>query len=352
MKNNFKQMLLVCTALFLLSGVFAQNVSLNMLVLNGGMVPLGGTGVVKATVNASTGTAGQSNAVAAGKLQIQITVPPSLVISATQNSLPAGWVVRSNNGTFINICNSTATIEVNDAVDLLVQLDGITATTGAPTMSGAISFRTNCTGPGSLAGDNPSDNSSQAGFSVSSTVPVKLTKLTVGLTDCKPVLQWETDLEINSSKFEIERTNQSSTQWTTIGTLLAQGNSATKSNYQFIDESIAGSSKKEMYRLKMIDRDGRFSYSKILPVSLNCRTSQVNIYPNPVSTGTLTVNLVGVGESAEARLMGYNGQVLLKSTLKMGVSSINVTNIANGEYILDIDFGNGIKETTKVLLQR
>lgn len=352
MKNKFKKILLAFAGSFILSAAISQNVSLNMLVLNSGLVPLGGNGTVQATVNATIGTAGQTNAVAAGKINVQITVPPSLLISATQNNLPAGWIVRNNNGTVINLCNSAATIDVNTAVNLLVDLQGVTATTGSPSLSGQISFRTNCNAPGSLTGDNVSDNSSQAGFSVAGTVPVRLTNFNAALINCKPVLNWVTENEVNSSRFEIERSDQNAAPWIFVGAIQAQGNTAVRSTYNFVDETIPATSKKILYRLKSIDEDGRYTYSTVLPVFINCRTAQVNVYPNPVQNGNLNISLSGGSEAAEATLLSYTGQVILKLTLKMGNTGINVSNIPNGEYLLNVNFRNGLRDKIKVLIQQ
>lgn len=350
MKNNFKKILLVCTTSFFLSAAIAQNVSLNMLVLNSGVVPLGGNGTVQATVNAATGTSGQSTPVAAGKINVQITVPPSLLISTTQSNLPAGWIVRNNNGTVINICNSTTTIEVNTAVDLLIDLQGVTATTGAPTMSGQLSFRTNCSAPGSLGGDNPSDNSSQAGFTVTGTVPVKLSNFSASLINCLPVLNWETQNEINSDRFEIEKADKNLSGWIPAGSIATNVNSTVKNKYSFIDNNIPSATDKVFYRLKMIDKNGSYTYSTILPVFINCKNTTIHVYPNPVQNGSLNVSLTGVSKKVTAQLLSVTGKVVARINLVNGTNRIPVVNIADGEYILLVNFENGTIDKVPVLI--
>lgn len=350
MKNKFKKILLLCTASFFLSAAIAQNVSLNMLVLNSGVVPLGGNGTVQATVNAATGTSGQSTPVPSGKINVQITVPPSLLISATQSNLPAGWIVRNNNGTVINLCNSTTTIEINTAVDLLIDLQGVTATTGAPTMSGQLSFRTNCSAPGSLSGDNPSDNSSQAGFSVAGTVPVKLANFNATLLNCQPVLHWETQNEINSDRFEIEKADKNLSEWVPAGRVAANVNNAVKNKYSFIDNNIPLATDKVFYRLKMIDKNGSYTFSTILPVFINCKTTAIHVYPNPVQNGSLYVTLTGISKKTTAQLLSVTGKVVTRINLVNGTNQIPVTNIADGEYILLVNFENSTPEKIPVFI--
>ncbi len=351
MKNKFKKILLVFAGAFMLSAAISQNVSLNMLVLNSGVIPTGGTGTLQATVNANTGTAGQTNDIATGKINVQITVPSSLIISATQNNLAAGWIVRNNNGTVINLCNSTTTIPVNTAVELLLDLEGVTATTGSPTISGQLSFRTNCNAPGSLSGDNTSDNSSQAGYTVAGTVPVKLTNFNAVLVNCLPLLKWTTETEINSDRFEIERSNQVNSGWTTTASIPASGTSDTKKLYSYSDKDAAVSAEKILYRLKIVDRNGRYSYSEILPVFINCNKRQVNVYPNPASKGSLYVSVAGVDNNTQADLISISGQVVLKTKVTNGTNKLNIANIAGGEYILQVNFGNGVREKVKIIIQ-
>jgi hypothetical protein len=321
-----------------------------MLTLNSGLVPLGGNGTLNATVNATAGSAGQSSPVVAGKINLTVSVPPSLLISATQNGIPTGWVIKSNTGSVINICNGSTTIPVNTAVEILIDLQGISITSGAPTMTGQLSFKTNCTGPGSLAGDNPSDNSGQAGFSVSNTTPVTLTGFNAALINCQPVLNWTTEYEMNSDRFEIERTKSGAANWISAGIVNALGNTTIKSHYSFSDNSIIGSSEKILYRLKMIDRDGHYKYSPVLPVLINCKTVQVSAYPNPVENNNLLVSITGINGSATATLLSLSGQVMLRSNLSNGTTALDVSKLASGVYILNISDEKLISKKVKVII--
>ncbi|MBL0358287.1 MAG: T9SS type A sorting domain-containing protein [Chitinophagaceae bacterium] len=351
MKNKFKKIILFAVGYFALSAAFAQNVSVNMLVLNSGAIPLGGNGTLKATINATPGTAGQSTPVPTGKVNLSVTVPPSLLISATQNNIPTGWTVRNNDGSVINLCNNSTTIAVNTAIDLLIDLQGITVTSGAPTMSGQLTFKTNCTAPGSLSGDNPSDNSSQAGYFVSNTTPITLFNFTAALVNCQPSLKWITENEINSDRFEIERRNQNASDWELVGDIAASGNSAVKVIYSYTDNNVPAVSEKLLYRLKMIDQNGRYKYSEVLPVFINCKTTQLHIYPNPVQNGYLNVSLTGNNENADAALVSPSGQVILKMNLNRGSNTLYVGNIASGVYVLNVNFKDGNSKKIKVVIE-
>jgi Secretion system C-terminal sorting domain len=349
MKNKFKFLLLSAALLSAATGTVAQNVSLNMIVLNAGVVPVSGNGTLQATINATPGTGGQTNAVAAGKINLQISVPSTLLISTTQNNIPAGWTIRNNNGSVINLCNNASTVAVNTAVNILLDLEGVSSTTGNPTISGQLSFRTNCTAPGSLAGDNPSDNTGVAGFIVTGTVPVKLTGFSATMINCKPYISWTTENEVDFDRFEIEKSGDDSFNWITTGAVTASGNLLSKNKYNFQDNDGSIAAKKIFYRLKMIDKNGRFSFSQILPVSVNCGLTEINIFPNPVVNKKLYVSISGSNQKTTGVLFSMQGQVLANIVLKDGSNQIDLPDISTGEYILHVTSDNNTK-TFKILV--
>ena len=65
----------------------------------------------------------------------------------------------------------------------------------------------------------------------------------------------------------------------------------------------------------MIDKDGKYKYSPVLPLFINCKTTQVNTYPNPVQNGLLNVNIITIdNKSTEAVLIHI--AALARSTVK------------------------------------
>src|SRR6202035_5154257 len=64
-------------------------------------------------------------------------------------------------------------------------------------------------------------------------LPLLLESFTATRVDTKGLLQWTTSQEVNSDKFIIEKSTDAN-HYNAIGTVKAQGNSSTTSNYQFI----------------------------------------------------------------------------------------------------------------------
>jgi len=345
-----KLILLFLSGVFFATNASAQaNASLNILTQNTGLVNIGGTVFVQVSV----GNTGPSSNINPYKVKTQISVPNTIVrIPVTGHQLPAGWTIINNNGSTINLSNGTDAIPVNDVRTLLIAVEGL-ALGGPLTIAGSISFSNGNapgTAPGILNGDNTADNLSQSTVQVTDPVPVSLTNFNAALINCEPVLKWTTAYEINSDGFEIERANAGATNWITVGKVNALS-AATPSKYSFTDNSSTSPSGKVLYRLKIIDRDGHFKYSAVLPVSINCKVVQVAVYPNPVMDNNLFVSITGINGSAEAILHSLSGQAILKTNLTNGTATINTAKIAAGVYVLSVTDLQGTNRKVKVLIQ-
>lgn len=79
------------------------------------------------------------------------------------------------------------------------------------------------------------------------------------------VINWTTSYENNSEIFAIENSLDAS-NWITIGTVKAKGESTVTVNYSFTD--VSPKEAINYYRLKSVDKNGRFLYSRITSVSL------------------------------------------------------------------------------------
>ncbi len=123
-----------------------------------------------------------------------------------------------------------------------------------------------------------------SGFFVSSLntglLPVRLVSFTGNRKSKETLLHWASASEVNTHYFEVQRSTDGNA-FTGIGTVRAAGNSAVDINYVFSD--ITAVAPVYYYRLKMIDIDGRFAYSKVIKLSLAAILPALGIYPNPAS---------------------------------------------------------------------
>ncbi len=101
-------------------------------------------------------------------------------------------------------------------------------------------------------------------------LPVELSSFSASIIGSAVKLSWRTETEVNNFGFDIERTVISNEvrnlSWEKIGFVEGYGNSNSPKDYSFTDASVI--SGKYAYRLKQIDNDGTFSYSKIIEVDL------------------------------------------------------------------------------------
>ena len=117
-------------------------------------------------------------------------------------------------------------------------------------------------------------------------VPVELISFEGIIKDKKVILSWQTATELNNSGFQIEKSFNKRT-WYNIDFINGKGTTTELSHYFFIDKVLP--SGVQYYRLKQIDYNGSFEYSKIIEVNANENISSFNLlqnYPNPFNPET------------------------------------------------------------------
>ena len=122
-------------------------------------------------------------------------------------------------------------------------------------------------------------------------LPVELSSFTSTVNGQSVNLNWVTQTEKNSNKFDVQRELVNS-DWITLGSVKAAVLSNSPKQYSYTDNKLQ--SGKYQYRLKMIDNDGSFAYSKVIEVDIAApkefKLSQN--YPNPFNPSTkITYNI-------------------------------------------------------------
>ena len=199
----------------------------------------------------------------------------------------------------------------------------------------------------SASGDNTTNNSFVMPVTVSSAsgsvLPVKLESIDGLGEKCNAQVKWSTSNEINLSKFEIE-VSKNAVDFDRAGTIKPSSSNA--GNYQF---NTTQSSGKNYYRLKIIDKDGSFTYSKVITISTSCSDKVVKVFPNPVKLDQLlNVNISGYDASVKGDLYSSTGQFVKTYVLKNGANNLSVENLAQGFYTLRVSENGSITETFKL----
>jgi Secretion system C-terminal sorting domain len=129
-------------------------------------------------------------------------------------------------------------------------------------------------------------------------------------------LSWETLTEINSDAFFIERSADGSV-FTAVDKVNAAGNSFSALEYVYIDKNAATG--KNFYRLKQVDRNGGYEYSKIIEISTASSTAAatINMFPNP-AVNYVTINHPFAGNNEVLQILNFQGNILLQQRITAG----------------------------------
>lgn len=167
-------------------------------------------------------------------------------------------------------------------------------------------------------------------------LPLKLTYFNAYKKSDKIDLIWETSEELNVSRYEIEQFNITTRSWTTKGSVIASGgSSATK--YSYTDAPELNGNRYAIYRLKMIDKDGKITYSSIVKVNFDKLKAELFIQTNPVVNGDLRYTITGLSTNrkAEVLIVDLNGRLLLKNTISpLMNNTLKISNLSAGTYKL------------------
>ena len=177
------------------------------------------------------------------------------------------------------------------------------------------------------AGDAPLTSSN-----CSTVLPVKLSSFGAKVNKCIVNLNWEAENEISFKKYEVE-TSKDGKSFQAIATINPMNNGSDQTySYQHNNPQQG----KLYYRLKMTDADGKFEYSKIIAMKLDCNRSSVFVYPNPV-TDILNVNITNASNNAViANLFDHNGKLMYSGKMISGTNLVNMTKFAKGIYLLKL----------------
>ena len=122
------------------------------------------------------------------------------------------------------------------------------------------------------------DNTLDCSIAANIALPVTLSGFKGEYRNGVTQLSWATASEQVSDRFEIERSIDART-FAIIGSVKAQGNITTGATYNFTDrEPLTG---KSYYRLKLVDRDGTYTYSEIITVTTLDAGQVLSVSPNP-----------------------------------------------------------------------
>jgi len=161
-------------------------------------------------------------------------------------------------------------------------------------------------------------------------------------------LNWATTAESNSGEFIVERSTNAK-EWRTAGSVAASFSSETEKKYYFNDDQpVSGVG---YYRLKMVDKDATYAYSRIVKVQFEGKNDVVSVYPNPVAEQLFVKDAENL-DIKELSIFNTMGKTIYKTTSVTADKGINVKDFAAGMYVVRIEKNDGTYKTQKVVVSK
>ncbi|QQS36005.1 MAG: S8 family peptidase [Ignavibacteriales bacterium] len=196
-------------------------------------------------------------------------------------------------------------------------------------------------------------------------IPVELVSFSAEANETSVSLSWITSTEVNNRGFEVERKNVGRQSeignqgWGVLGFVEGKGTTTEQNFYSFSDKNVLTG--KYQYRLKQIDYDGSYEYSKVVDVDLsrpNTYSLEQN-YPNPFNPTTKIKFTVGDAFYASLLLvkltvfdvLGNEIVTLVNEEKSAGVYEIefDASNLPSGIYFYKLQSA-AFSQTNKMLL--
>ncbi|KAA6438601.1 T9SS type A sorting domain-containing protein [Dyadobacter flavalbus] len=176
-------------------------------------------------------------------------------------------------------------------------------------------------------------------------LPVTLTSFTAQKENTTALLTWSTSSETRNDRFEVQRSFNGKT-WDLIATVKSNGDVNKPANYMLVDNKpVHGVD--NLYRLKMIDIDGSFTYSKIQSLHFDSDVA-LNIFPNPASD-VLNIEMADWHKVKTVELLNSRSDIVYISG-KKPVQSVFVKDFSTGIYFVRVTLADGSSSVKKVLI--
>jgi hypothetical protein len=158
-------------------------------------------------------------------------------------------------------------------------------------------------------------------------------------------LTWSTANEQQNNHFEVQRSSDGKT-FSKIGRVKGQGTTTVQHEYPFLDEApYAGIN---YYRLKQVDVNGQFEFSKIISVNRGNSDKTISIYPNPIKDKvTIETNITG---NYSIDLYDITGKLLQRHQAHQPILQLSTSDLSSGVYMISVT-SQAVQKTFKIVKQ-
>ncbi len=157
-------------------------------------------------------------------------------------------------------------------------------------------------------------------------LPVELTQFTSKPTNTSITLYWKTASETQNDHFDIEHSTTGS-DFKKIGFVKGNGTTPTGASYKYTHETPSVGN--NFYRLKQVDVDEKYEYSKIIEIPFGNKTFSIS----PSLTDDFIQLTTSDEEGKTYILFNFQGQILGKGYFQ-GTKRLDVSSLPNGIYFI------------------
>lgn len=243
-------------------------------------------------------------------------------------------------------------IELADESEIYVFTGGLISTNGSSSERIIINGLTKFNGQadGNISGPlfaNGATGASPSGFITFSILPVKLVQFSHELKNNNLQLNWTLIQETGINHYELER-KRNTTSWEMIQTNSLAGIGGEMHSKNYTDKLLLNGVYE--YRLHFKDANGQSQYSKTISIKIDNQTSDIKVYPNPV-TSRLSFITNKPLQNGYIRLSNATGKIVYRSALlSSNKSSIDISHLPKGMYTLFYE-GNNEKHIEMIMIR-
>jgi hypothetical protein len=186
----------------------------------------------------------------------------------------------------------------------------------------------------------------------SAPLPVELVDFSARLIGGSVQLDWVTASELNNDYFTVERTVDAE-QFEEVALVGGAGTTNKKNTYSAFDSSpVVG---KNYYRIKQVDFDGTFSYSKLITVEVS-DVDVWSVYPNPYENTNellLTVSSLELSKVAFVELRDIQGKIVYNTkipSIETRALKLTPPQLSAGMYLLTVTI-DGKRKNIRVVVK-
>lgn len=193
-------------------------------------------------------------------------------------------------------------------------------------------------------------------------LPVELTSFSAKVDAGKVELLWKTATEVNNFGFEVERktvSNEQSTKnsWGKVGFVEGNGTTNAAKEYSFTDNVFLSGS--YLYRLKQIDRDGKFTYSQSVEMNLSGTPAVFALeqnYPNPFNPSTVISYQIPMNSHVTLTVYDAIGREVASLVNEMQeagryTASFDGSKLSSGNYFAKLQSGEKVQLKKMLMLK-